>query len=137
MEELQGAVDAAMAQKVLLFEIKKEKLPAIGQICRKLGITSISVQPKDYGQQLGCLAGIKGFSRKVQTYTGKAFPAEMLVFSGMDSDQVDRFLDEYKKCGQEPVMLKAVLTQHNVFWNPQMLFGEMLREHTFFSREAH
>lgn len=121
-----------MAKIILLFEIKKEKRSPIDDICRKFGIRAVKVQPKDYGQQLGYLAGIKGFNRKQDLYKGAPFPAEMLVFSGMDTQQVDLFLDEYKKCGLEPVGLKAVLTQHNVFWNPQALFGELLREHKAF-----
>ncbi len=114
--------------QILLFQIEKEKEKEIGRICRRLQITVRKIVPKDYGQKLGYLAGITGFSREHAPYAGGAFPAEMLVFSGMDSGQVDLFLKEYRESGTEPVGLKAVLTEHNVFWTPAQLFAELLKE---------
>ena len=121
--------------QILLFQIEKEKEKEIGRICRRLQITVRKIVPKDYGQKLGYLAGITGFSREHAPYAGGAFPAEMLVFSGMDSGQVDLFLKESGEAsaengesGTEPVGLKAVLTEHNVFWTPAQLFAELLKE---------
>ena len=61
------------------------------------------------------------------------FPAEMLIFSEMNSDQVDVFLAEYKKSGVEPIALKAVITGNNIFWTAERTQKELLREHLFMS----
>ena len=118
-----------MSQVILTFQLQKEKADAIALICKKKGIRLTAVPAKDYAQKLGYLAGIKGFSREKAIYSGAPFPAEMLVFSGMDSGQVEAFLAEYKNAGLPTVKLKAVVTPHNVFWTAEALFGELLKEH--------
>jgi len=67
-------------------------------------------------------------------YSGPDFPAEMLVFSGMNSTQVEVFLAEYKKTGVPAVGLKAIVTPHNVFWTAEALFKELLKEHLHMSK---
>ena len=70
---------------------------------------------------------------KQKKYDGPEFPAEMLIFSEMNSDQVDAFLAEYKKAGVEPIALKAVITGNNIFWTAERTQKELLREHLFMS----
>jgi hypothetical protein len=53
----------------------------------------------------------------------------MLVFSGMNSGQLDDFLAAYKQTGQKPIDLKAVVTPGNIFWDADALFRELMREH--------
>lgn len=67
-------------------------------------------------------------------YSGADFPAELLVFSGINSSQMDIFLAEYKKAGIEPIGCKAVVTPDNVFWSADKLFREIFREHLFMNR---
>lgn len=122
-----------MAQTILLFELKENKLEKLLEICNILGITTRQIQPKDYRQKMGYLAGIRGFSREHAVYSGGALPTEMLVFSGMDSDQVDSFLAAYRESELEPIALKAQLTPHNVRWTPRELFSELMKEHLAFS----
>ena len=64
---------------------------------------------------------------------GAPFPAEMLVFSGMISEQVDAFLEEYKKTGLPAIGLKAVVTLYNVVWTAEALFCELIKEEIHFS----
>lgn len=45
----------------------------------------------DYGQKLGAIAGITGFKKDGSRYSGADFPAELLVFSGINSSQMDIF----------------------------------------------
>ena len=118
-----------MSQTILLFNINKDRHSALQAVCRSLEIRIIDVMRKDYAQQLGALAQIKGFQRKPRNYNGPEFPAEMLVFSEMNSDEIDTFLEEYRKTGRAPVGLNAVITSHNVFWSPEELFKELLKEH--------
>ena len=112
-----------MAQTILLFRINRDKYAVVQNVCRTLGIRIIDVARKDYSQKLGTLAQIQGFTRE----------AEMLIFSEMNSDQVDVFLAEYKKSGVEPIALKAVITGNNIFWTAERTQKELLREHLFMS----
>ena len=121
-----------MSQTILTFQLQKEKESAIAEICKRLGIRLKAIPTKDYAQKLGYLAGIKGFPQEKVTFSGIPFPAEMLVFSGLNSDQVDAFLAEYKKTGLPAIGLKAIVTPHNVFWTAEALFRELMQEHLSF-----
>jgi hypothetical protein len=121
-----------MSRKLLAFRIEKEKHTALEAVCTDLGIDLIDVPRRDYAQKLGTLAGVKGFSRDKAAYSGPELPAEMLVFSGVGSDELDEFLAAYKKTGLAPVGLKAVVTPGNIFWDADTLFRELMREHRTF-----
>lgn len=118
-----------MAQFILMFGLDKKKEVAVRSAATVIGATVVDVPRKDYSQKLGALAKVQGFSQEKTVYNGPDFQAEMLVFSGMNSAQVDAFLAEYKKQGVPAIGLKAIVTQHNVFWTPEALFKELLREH--------
>lgn len=122
-----------MAQTVLLFRLNQDKYAAVRKVCKTLGIRILDIARKDYSQKLGSLAQIQGFSKEAKKYDGPELPAEMLVFSEMNSDQVDAFLAEYKKTGMEPIALKAVVTDQNIFWTADRMQKELLREHLFMS----
>lgn len=118
-----------MAQFILMFGLDQNKEAAVRTVAATIGATVVAVPRKDYSQKLGTLAKVQGFSRDKTAYTGPDFPAEMLVFSGMNSAQVDMFLAEYKKQGVPAIKLKAIVTPHNVFWTAEALFKELLQEH--------
>lgn len=124
-----------MANKptILLFHVIPDKAKKIEALCRLLKINVVKVKMSSYAQQLGYLAGITGFNRKNVTYQGVEFPSEMLVFSGMDSDNIDVFLEKYKEASIPPIKLKAILTQHNIFWTAEELYKELWKEHQSFS----
>lgn len=119
------------SQKILLFSVAVQKVGKIEALCKKLGITVMQVEKSDYGQKLGAIAGVSGFKKDGTGYSGSDFPAEMLIFSGMNSSQIDVFLAEYKKSGIEPIGCKAIVTPDNVFWSAEKLFREILKEHMF------
>lgn len=118
-----------MAQFILMFGLDKNKEAAVRAVSTVIGAEAVAVPRKDYSQKLGALAKVQGFSRDRTVYSGPDFPAEMLVFSGMNSAQIDTFLAEYRKQGVPVIGLKAIVTPHNVFWTPEGLFKELLREH--------
>lgn len=124
-----------MAQTILLFRMDKDRKDAVQQVCSALNIRVIEVKRSDYAQKLGAIAGIDGFKREAHMYEGPELPAPMLVFSGMNSGQVDAFLDAYKKTGVESIGLKAVITANNIFWSVDQLARELLREHLFMGRK--
>lgn len=115
-------------KKVLLFHILPNKQNEIKKVCDRLGITVVYVDESRHGQQVGELAGIVGFKGKTDP-NAKAIQAEMLVFSGMNSADIDQFLAEYKKSGIAPIACKAVVTPDNIFWTAEHLFHELMKEH--------
>lgn len=123
-----------MEQFILMFGLDKDKEKVVRTVCSRIGAVPVTVERRDYSQKLGTLAGVQGFSRDKTVYSGPDFPAEMLVFSGMNSMQVDTFLAEYKKAGVPAVGLKAIVTPHNVFWTAEALFKELLKEHLHMSK---
>lgn len=115
-------------KKVLLFHLSPNTRNQIQKLCRRLGISAVSVEDSRMGEQIGVLAGIKGFKRNADA-KAKAIPAEMLVFSGMDSSDVDQFLSEYQASGIAPIACKAIVTPDNIFWTAEQLCQELLKEH--------
>ena len=121
-----------MAQIILTFGLDKEKLRAVHITAQRSQIQVKEISRKDYSQKLGVLAGIQGFSKEKAIYNGPDFPLEMMVFSGIDSAQMDTFLTDYKKTDTPSVPLKAIITPHNIFWSAEALFKELWKEHLSF-----
>ena len=78
---------------------------------------------------------IQGFAKEKVIYNGPDFPLEMIVFSGIDSAQIDSFLADYKQTGAQTVPLKAIITPQNIFWTVEALFKELWKEHLHFLPE--
>lgn len=124
-----------MAQIILTFGLGKEKTKVVRSIAQKNRIQIKEISRKDYNQKLGALAGIQGFAKEKVIYNGPDFPLEMMVFSGIDSAQIDSFLADYKQTGAQPVPLKAIITPQNIFWTVETLFKELWKEHLSFFPE--
>ena len=124
-----------MAQIILTFGLGKEKIKVVHSIAQKNRIQIKEISRKDYNQKLGALAGIQGFAKEKVIYNGPDFPLEMIVFSGIDSAQIDTFLADYKQTGAQPVPLKAIITPQNIFWTVETLFKELWKEHLSFFPE--
>ncbi len=123
-------------QTILLFNISEDKKKKIGELCKKLGIDVVSVHRTLYAQKLGYLAGITGFKKDNAVYMGSELPAEMMVFSGMSSEQVEVYLKKYREAGIESIGCKAVITADNIFWTAESLFKELMIEHMHFLTES-
>ena len=120
-----------MGQKILAFEIKRDKREKLQKICDDLGITLMYISSEYYEQQLGALAAIKGFKKKPIKSKELPFISAMIVLSGLNSQELDNFLKAYKKSGMPQIPLRAVLTPDNVFWTPKQLYKELMKEHLF------
>lgn len=119
-----------MKKMILTFSLKEEQKRAVTLIGRKMGIQIREVAPADYGRTLGALCDLPQADKRVQVQReAKAFPKEMLVFSGLDSKGLDRFLAEYRKTDLGKIDLKAMVTPTNAGWTPVQLFFELMREH--------
>ena len=124
-----------MAQIILTFGLGKEKIKVVRSIAQKNRIQIKEISRKDYNQKLGALVGIQGFAKEKVIYNGPDFPLEMIVFSGIDSAQIDSFLTDYKQTGAQTVPLKAIITPQNIFWTVEALFKELWKEHLHFLPE--
>ena len=124
-----------MAQIILTFGLGKEKIKVVRSIAQKNRIQIKEISRKDYNQKLGALAGIQGFAKEKVFFNGPDFALEMIVFSGIDSAQIDSFLADYKQTGAQPVPLKAIITPQNIFWTVEALFKELWKEHLHFLPE--
>lgn len=123
-------------KQILCFSVEHKKETRIQDVCRKLGIQTKTVSGEQYGCALGYLAGIPGIPviGQDEDFQGRPplsspFMAEMLVFSGINSDELDVFLEAYKDAGIPPVPLKAILTPTNVFWSAHKLYRVLWAEH--------
>lgn len=113
--------------------LKKEK--QIKELCRSLGLVTRAIKQQDINKPLGSICvqgGIKGSSLHLKGEKTKApdkykLP-ELIIFSGLSDETIDKFLEEYKKSGIEPVSLKAVVTQTNISWSVYELVCELEKE---------
>ena len=122
---------------ILIYEMKKEKEEKVLTICRKRQITVRKVQLLEYAQSLGSLARISKIPQNRTKDSGTLLGEERMVFSGMDTNEIDSFLNDYKNMGISPVELKAVLTPYNIFWNSRQLYEELQKEKNRFHQAGH
>lgn len=122
---------------ILIYEMKKEKEEKVLTICRKRQITVRKVQLLEYAQSLGSLVRISKIPQNRTKDSGTLLGEEMMVFSGMDTNEIDSFLNDYKNMGISPVELKAVLTPYNIFWNSRQLYEELQKEKNRFHQAGH
>lgn len=113
--------------------LKKER--QIKELCRNLGLVTRAIKQQDINKTVGTIGvqgGIKGdslFSKgeKIKAPDKYKLP-ELIIFSGLSDENIDKFLEEYKKSGIEPVVLKAVVTPTNISWSLYELMCELEKE---------
>ena len=114
---------------ILLFHINVFKQSSILSLCEDLRISARAVSDNDLGKTIGEIAGIPAISGH-SAVSGKPVPFhdEMIVFCGLTPDQLDRFLEEYRRRDISPIPLKAVMTPYNSKWTPGRLCMELKKE---------
>lgn len=112
---------------ILLFHVEKGKSDKIKTMCHRLGIRTITVPKTRYHHALGTLLNIGNFP--VQESPAEEFTMEMMVFSGLTSEELDLFLEAYRESGIAPIPLKAIVTPTNVFWSAVRLYRELTKEY--------
>lgn len=115
---------------IMFFTRDKNKSEQIINLCKRLDIHTRMIKPTDINMETGNLAGIKttgGKKEKNKAPIGYDMP-EVMVFSGISSENLDFFLEQYKKAGIMPIALKAVLTPYNITWSFYELITELQRE---------
>ena len=114
---------------VLLYNINPEKLNKIRFVLLRMGVRNKIITKDMYLQTIGSLAGIKGFEKNQEDYTGEGFTDEMLVMRGFTSKRIDELLRLFRNNNIEKIPLKAILTEHNIQWNSIELYKELKEEH--------
>jgi hypothetical protein len=118
-----------MKEKVLIFGLEdKDTMTKMQRVLllQKVGLRKID--PTDYEQTVGSLAGITGMEVSDRSYEGAPFPAPMMIFC-MGQQKMYRLLDGFRKAGVPSVDYKAILTPTNSQWTPLQLYGELEKEH--------
>ena len=93
----------------------------------KLGIAGCIVDAADFGQPVGYLCDLEGFSPVEETVEG-GFSDEMLVLCGLSGPQLDALLSSLRR-SRVVVALKAVVTENNAAWSSLQLHDELRQEH--------
>lgn len=95
----------------------------------KLGIRVRIVEPEQYLQSIGFLAGNKAFAESPEAYDGAGFEEPMMVMAGFSERKLDLFLTEMRRKKVPPIALKAIVTTQNQAWNSLQLYRELKEEH--------
>ena len=117
---------------ILLYQVAQEKKKQIRKLCVQMNICIREIKPEEYWQVLGVVAGILPKNTMVENKSPMlsitANQEEMLVFCGFQQSDMNTFLKRYREAGVEPISLKAVVTQYNIFWSVGQLQEELKRE---------
>ena len=115
-----------MQPVLLLYQIEDAaRLKKLRAAARALQIRVKLVQPADYCQPIGHLAGLP-IPAAAQTAC-PPLPGEMAVLCGMTESVMDRLLYAMRQMGT--IACKAVLTPTNQDWSGMQLFLELRQEH--------
>ena len=107
-------------ETVLLYQIKGTKTAVLLKpVLLKLGIRVRIVEPEQYLQSIGFLAGNKAFAESPEAYDG----------AGFSERKLDLFLTEMRRKKVPPIALKAIVTTQNQAWNSLQLYRELKEEH--------
>ena len=87
-----------------------------------------AVPSEDLGETIGALAGLSGYVRKGEVYTGAALEEPMLVFCGFTGPRMNLAIAAMRKNGVK-IPCKAMLTEYNRDWLPLQLLKELQEEH--------
>lgn len=116
-----------MATALLFNFHDAQKLQRVRFALFKLGVTGRVVDAANFGQPVGYLCGLEGFSPAEAPDEG-GFSDEMLVLCGLSGAQLDALLSALRR-SRAVVALKAVVTDENVSWSAKKLHGEIRQEH--------
>ena len=107
--------------RILLYNIRGEKLAKIRIAALVLGLEAIEVPPESFGHPLGFVLGLEGFA---PSEAADSFDEEMLVMETLSSPLLDAL-----RASGAPVALKAVVTEQNSRWSAAALCRELKKEH--------
>ena len=95
-------------------------------VCLRLGIRVQAVDPADFGQTVGALAGVLP---RTADAPAAPLPGEMLVMTHFRPGLLEGMLQGFRAAHIPPVALKAMLTDTNAAWTAPALYAEIAKEH--------
>ena len=131
----------ASGELVLLYNIGGDKARKPKMIFVQNGIKIRTVAKEDFSKPLGLLSGVlseeeaKNIPKDMEcpeVCNDDEISEEMLIMKGIFGKRLDLLLAAMRKA-KAVVPLKAVITEHNVFWNSIQLYHEIKREHEVMS----
>lgn len=116
-----------MMEKLLLIGISDQD--CVQQAAERLHLRIVTVQPEQYHQTLGILAGYACASSSASLVPeAEQIPSEgILVMCGLKNSQINRLLTKLQQFGQQQ-LYKAILTPSNAAWNILQLTHELQLE---------
>ncbi len=127
-----------MNKKILLFECNIFQKNQIIALCNRCNIEVVSFDKREeYNASLGILAGLSGIHAGNTTAgntagkgkTVQQLAGPMLVFCGIQQQDVFDLIDAWNKAGIPAIDHKAMLTPFNAAWMPDQLYRELDQEH--------
>ena len=115
-----------MTPPLLAYQIDLGKLGRLQVVCLRLGIRGRAVDPADFGQPIGALAGVLPRAADVPA---APLPGEMLVMAHFRPGLLEGMLQGWRAAHIPPVALKAMLTDTNAAWTATALYAEIAKEH--------
>lgn len=119
------------APLVLIYNLDKKKAGALRVLCLKLNVRVRSVEPGEFAEPVGALAGLLPSAGTV--FNGEPFRDEMLVMVNLGGKLFNALL-QGMRAARLYVPLKAVLTPTNLEWPSVQLHDELVREHEAMSK---
>ena len=115
-----------MTPILLAYQIEPGKLGKMQVVCLRLGIRVQAVNPADFGQPIGALAGVLPRNPDAPA---APLPGEMLVMAHFRPGMLEGMLQGLRAAHIPPVALKAMLTDTNAAWTAPALYAEIAKEH--------
>ena len=115
-----------MTPTLLAYQIDPGKLGRMQVVCLRLGIRVQAVDPADFGQPIGALAGVLPRAADVPA---APLPGQMPVMPHSRAGRLGGMLQGFRAAHIPPVALKAMLTDTNAAWTAPALYAEIAKEH--------
>ena len=110
---------------IFLYGMSEDKTEKIEMLSERLKLRCSRI-PKGAGSEKIRNIVEKKPLKSIQSDAGTI--SEVLIFNGLNDEELDVFLKEYKNMGIEPVGLKAIVTADNSGWTLDELIGELIKE---------
>lgn len=118
-------------RKVMSVGLSSAKDTAVKAVSQFMGANYRQIKPEEVHKTLGSLFGAVGVDENPGEYDipGKELEnGEMIIFAGFDGDDINVFLEKFRKMKVGTVLFKALLTEYNALWSPVFLYSELEKE---------
>lgn len=121
-----------MRPTILAFNLSLSRLNLLKLAAIRLNLAVETVQPLEQSRTVGDLFGLG--TRAATAHVPPVFDAEMLIFGGMENQQINALLSTLRQMQVPPFPLKAILTPTNAAWRCGELYAELCKERQQFQR---